>query len=72
MATSELKDRLEDAEKAYRDAISGRGIRTLVDQSGERIEYSPANLTKLSAYIADLKRQLGLIDRPVGPMGFFF
>lgn len=47
----------------------GQSARVVVDQNGERVEYTPANSTKLSAYINDLKRQLGTLI--VGPMNIF-
>lgn len=71
LTIDEIKRRLTEAEKAYTDAISGRGIRVLVDQNGERIEYGPANLNRLNAYIADLKRQLGY-GTVSAPMRVFF
>jgi hypothetical protein len=70
--TAELKARLAEAEKAYHEIAIGGGVRTLVDQSGERIEYQATNLTRLAAYILELKRQLGILPRQGGPLGFYF
>ncbi|MFC3724395.1 gpW family head-tail joining protein [Neoaquamicrobium sediminum] len=70
--TAELQARLAEAEKAYHEIATGGGVRTLVDQSGERIEYQPASLSRLQAYILDLKRQLGILPRHAGPLGFYF
>lgn len=70
--TAELQARLVEAERAYHEIVIGGGVRTLVDQSGERIEYQTANLTRLAAYILDLKRQLGTLPRQAGPLGFYF
>lgn len=64
-----LTKRLAEAEAAYHELVMGTSARVFVDQSGERIEYTPANAPRLAAYIADLKRQLGA--KPLGPMGFF-
>lgn len=58
---------LLEAEEAYHLAVTGGGVRTVVDQNGERIEYSAANPGRLSAYIAWLKGQLGLSSSS-GPM----
>lgn len=71
LTTQEIEQRLREAEKAYYEIISGRGIRTLVDQNGERVEYGVANLPRLSAYIAELKRLLGC-GSVSGPMRVFF
>jgi hypothetical protein len=61
-----ITTRLNQAETAYHELMTGRQPRVLVDQNGERVEYNPSNAFRLAAYIADLKRQLGLIS--VGPM----
>lgn len=64
-----IQDRLTAAEAAYHQLMIGQSARVVVDQNGERVEYTPANSTKLSAYINDLKRQLGTLI--VGPMNIF-
>jgi len=71
LTTQEIEQRLREAEKAYYEIISGRGVRTLVDQNGERVEYGVANLPRLSSYIAELKRALGC-GSVSGPMRVFF
>lgn len=50
--------RLAQAEAAYHNLVLGVQARVFVDQNGERIEYTPANSSRLAAYIADLRRQL--------------
>jgi hypothetical protein len=65
-----LTKRLAEAEVAYHELVVGTSARVFVDQSGERIEYTPANAPRLAAYIADLKRQLGTSS--LGPMRFWF
>ena len=68
-----LTTRLAEAEKAYHDLQTGQQARVLVDQSGERIEFTPATAPRLAAYITDLKRQLGMLAiSSTGPMGFWF
>lgn len=47
--------------------MTGRAVRVVQDQNGERIEYTVANAPRLAAYINDLKRQLG-IGTVSGPM----
>lgn len=53
-----LKQRLEQAEQAYHDLMTGQMARVIVDQNGERIEYTAANAYRLSTYIAELKRRI--------------
>ena len=62
---------LAEAEAVYHQIQLGGGIRTLVDQNGERIEYQAANLSKLSGYIYQLKVELGLVPC-TGPARVFF
>lgn len=64
--------RLTEAEKAHHELMIGGGVRVLVDQSGERIEFQATNLSRLKAYIADLKKDLGILTRHAGPLGFYF
>lgn len=66
----QLQTWLEDARKQYHLIATGKQAKVLVDQNGERIEYTSANLSKLAAYIADLERQLG-IGSVMGPMRTF-
>ena len=67
-----LQARLDAAEAAYDKLMSGKAVRVLVDQNGERIEFTPANAARLAAYIVDLQTQLGLAQvRVVGPMRTF-
>ena len=67
-----LQARLDAAEAAYDKLMSGKAVRVLVDQNGERIEFTPANASRLAAYIVDLQTQLGLAQvRVVGPMKTF-
>jgi len=67
-----LQARLDAAEAAYDKLMSGKAVRVLVDQNGERVEFTPANASRLAAYIVDLQTQLGLAQvRVVGPMRTF-
>ena len=66
------QQRLAAAELAYDRLMTGKAPRVLVDQNGERIEFTPANAGRLKAYIVDLQTQLGLAQvRVVGPMRTF-
>lgn len=66
-----LTRRLAEAEEAYHDLATGRMARVFVDQNGERVEYAAGNRNLLSAYIAELKRQLGLATT-AGPLTPWF
>lgn len=72
MAT--LPERLIEAEGAYHDMVIGRGIARVRDANGEEIQYSKADPSRLLAYIADLKAQIGGTGTvcPSGPMRVFF
>lgn len=63
--------RLANAEIAYDKLMTGKSTRVFVDQNGERIEYAVANASRLSAYIAELRRLLGK-QTITGPMSVWF
>lgn len=67
-----LQARLDAAEIAYDKLMSGKAVRVLVDQNGERVEFTPANAARLAAYIIDLQTLLGIANvRVIGPMRTF-
>lgn len=57
MAT--LQERLDEAEQAYHDLCIGKGVVELRDSNGETARYNVASLPRLTAYIAQLKSELG-------------
>ncbi len=57
-STMTLAEKLADAERALHELVTGTSPRVVVDQNGERIEYTAASAPRLRAYIDDLKRQL--------------
>lgn len=63
--------RLADAEAQLHLVLTGQAARVFVDQNGERIEYTAANASRLQAYIAELRRLLG-ITTVTGPMKVWF
>lgn len=70
----ELQQRLVKAEEAYDALMLGTSARVVVDASGERVEYTAANSSKLEAYIEKLKWQIanyGVTPRR-GPAGVVF
>jgi len=62
---------LEEAKAAYHDLMTGRMARVVVDQNGERIEYTAANAARLDAYIKRLESEVAGDATPVGPMRIF-
>lgn len=76
MATTKTNaEKLVEAETAYHDLMVNGSVRVVVDQNGERVEYTAVNSAKLLAYIADLRAiiagQAGLFV-PRGPAGVIF
>lgn len=69
-------ERLKDAEKAYHDLVMGGSARVIVDQNGERVEFTAARKTDLYNYIASLQLALGICSPvamlPSGPATFIF
>lgn len=65
------QEKLDAAESAYHDLITGAKPRVVVDQNGERVEFTAANSSKLAQYIKSLKNQLYGNTNP-GPMQAFF
>lgn len=55
-ATNEM---LQEARKAYHNLMTGLSPRVVVDQNGERVEFTQANGQKLYAYIQQLESSLG-------------
>lgn len=46
---------LADAKAQYHLLLTGQKASVVVDQNGERVEYTQANAAKLQAYIASLQ-----------------
>lgn len=67
---------LTDAQNAYHNLLLGCSARVVVDQGGERVEFTAANQQKLAAYIQQLQIALGLagtaFDTVPRPAGFIF
>ena len=66
----ELRARLEEAEKAYHQLMTGQMAVVVVDQNGERVEYARSNAYRLRAYIAELKAEIARLEGtpPAGPL----
>lgn len=57
--TAQMTAWLTEAETAYHKLVTGTSARVVVDQNGERVEYTSANRNALRSYIEDLRRALG-------------
>lgn len=77
----QLKAMLADAQSALHNLRTGRQVRVVVDQNGDRVEFTAANQAGLITYINQLTQALtanGCIDCAVGrdmyqgPFGFTF
>lgn len=66
MATT--AEMLAEAEREYHLLRTGQKARVVVDQNGERVEFTAANRADLKAYIDELKAALGTSTAPLGPM----
>lgn len=66
-----IQQKLDAAEAAYHDLMIGRSARVVVDQNGERVEYTAANAARLRSYIDDLKAQIGTVNAR-GPLNVWF
>lgn len=60
--------RLTEAEGALHTLRLGGQARVVVDQNGERVEFSVANRGELRAYVMELRQMLGLPTGVVGPL----
>lgn len=69
MSNEVLQQRLDDAETAYHNLMTGRSVVEVVDQNGERVKYDNVNAFRLANYINELKRKLGETS---GPMQVIF
>ena len=59
---------LPEAQSAYHALVIGGSARVVVDQNGERVEYTSGNRAALSAYIAMLESIIAGIAADRGPM----
>ena len=71
-----LQTRLAAARAAYDRLLTGKAARVVVDQNGERIEFTSVSASSLGAYIARLQSEiatrLGCPQIAPRPIGFVF
>lgn len=68
-----IRERLVHARDQYHKLMMGKATRVLVDQNGERIEYTAVSAASLLKYIRDLEAMLDTASRggrSVGPLRF--
>jgi hypothetical protein len=72
---ADLVAKLADARNAYHTLAIGAQARVIVDQNGERVEFTAAKKGDLYTYIMSLESQLATLPaalRVAGPAGFIF
>lgn len=73
-----LQTQLADAQAAYHRLMVGGAARVVVDQNGERVEFTSVSASSLFAYITSLKQQIAALSPstcapPINrPIGFLF
>lgn len=74
MAEKSPAELLAEAESAYHDLSLGRMPRVIVDQNGERVEFTAARKSDLYSYILQLRSQVGGVSGIAipRPLGFYF
>jgi hypothetical protein len=60
-------DLLFEARNAYHALVTGQAPRVVVDQNGEKVEFTPANKSALSQYITSLEARVAgsITNRPM-------
>jgi len=73
---TQIAAKLAEAREAYHNLMTGQQARVVVDQNGERVEYTAANARTLLTYISQLENMMAggncTIGAPVTPMRFLF
>ena len=68
--STQAKNQLADARDKYHLLMTGQAVRVLVDQNGERTEFTAASGPKLAEYIKQLEIAAGEVAlstrRPLG------
>lgn len=64
MAVLTTLARLEEAQEALHQLLTGTQAVAVTDQNGERVEYRPANRAALERYVSDLEAQLAGAHKP--------
>lgn len=62
-----LQEQLAQAEQAYHELLIGQSARVVVDQNGERVEFTATTRASLRQYIEQLKLRISGTC-PAGPL----
>lgn len=64
------EEQLAAARIAYFNLMTGKAVKVVIDQNGERVEFVAANADRLRAYIAALEAQIAgaTLRRPLVPV----
>lgn len=65
-------EKLAEARQAYHEIMTGQAVNRFIDQNGESVQYSRANIAALTAYIAKLEGELAGTPMVRGPLRFLF
>lgn len=68
---AELSELYQEAVKARHRLLTGASVVMVRDQSGDTIQYQQANISRLSAYINELERKLGINPCSRGPLNVY-
>lgn len=73
---ADIETKLAEARDAYHTLATGSQARVVVDQNGERVEFTASNSARLAQYIRTLELKLAScqreILRAIGPATFTF
>lgn len=75
MAALTTAEKLVEAERVRHEILTGQGVVRFIDQNGESVQYQMANISRLEAYIQELKDLLNpeaAALRYKGPLKFVF
>lgn len=68
--------KLNDALTAYHQLMTGQQVRVILDQNGERVEFTASSRSNLYSYIISLQSILGVprmtVASPARPAQFIF
>jgi hypothetical protein len=75
MSTVQLRAALTAAQQAYTDLVTGSKVASVSYAQGDgnkSVQYTPASLPNLTAFIKLLQAQLGIVTTPRRPVRFNF
>lgn len=64
LTCEELSEMVDSARQEYRRLVTGKAVRVVVDQNGERVEFTAANASRLLSYIQTLIAEMRKMGCP--------